>query len=85
MTKHDNQCMDQESNQNSKRIKTLENVVDEEDAFPFITLTFAQSVNGFIGVRNATTPLLLSGPESMKETHQMRADHESIAVGTYCL
>ncbi len=48
--------------------------------WPQITLSYAQSVDGSISVeRGKTTPI--SGPESLKLTHQLRAIHAGILVG----
>ena len=47
---------------------------------PFVTLTFAQSLDGSI-TRRRGEPLALSGSESMKMTHRLRAEHEAILVG----
>lgn len=59
---------------------------------PFVTLTYAQSIDGFIGRQHqrhssATAnpppiaPLLLSGPKSIILTHALRASHHAILVG----
>ncbi len=47
---------------------------------PFVTLTYAQSLDGSIAARRGA-PLPLSGPEAMQLTHQLRADHQAILVG----
>ncbi|KAJ3054235.1 hypothetical protein HK097_002351 [Rhizophlyctis rosea] len=47
---------------------------------PAITLTFAQSLDGFIAGPNKT-PLLISSPESMVMTHALRCMHDAILVG----
>ncbi|KAJ7103268.1 dihydrofolate reductase-like domain-containing protein [Mycena belliarum] len=47
---------------------------------PFVTLTFAQSLDGKIaGAGGAQLPL--SGPESMRMTHWLRTLHDAILVG----
>jgi len=47
---------------------------------PFVTLSYAQSVDGSIAARRgATTPI--SGPEALRLTHQLRAHHDAILVG----
>lgn len=46
---------------------------------PFVTLTYAQSLDGCIALRGQRTAL--SGPESLKMTHQLRADHDAILIG----
>jgi len=47
---------------------------------PFVTLTYAQSVDGSIAARDGS-PIRLSGGESMKMTHELRAAHDAILVG----
>jgi len=54
---------------------------------PFVTLSYAQSLDGSIARSSsmngtaAETPLLLSGPASMAMTHALRAAHDAILVG----
>jgi 3,4-dihydroxy 2-butanone 4-phosphate synthase/GTP cyclohydrolase II len=45
-----------------------------------VTLSYAQSLDGSIA-REQGKPLALSGPESMRLTHQLRAAHDAILVG----
>ncbi|MCB8950658.1 MAG: GTP cyclohydrolase II [Ardenticatenales bacterium] len=47
---------------------------------PFVTLTYAQSLDGSIAAHRGQ-PLPLSGPEAMRLTHQLRAAHQAILVG----
>mmetsp|Transcript_34521 Transcript_34521/g.55844 ORF Transcript_34521/g.55844 Transcript_34521/m.55844 type:complete len:147 (+) Transcript_34521:57-497(+) len=47
---------------------------------PFVTLTYAQSLDGSISAERGS-PLLLSGKESMTMTHALRAAHDAILVG----
>ncbi len=47
---------------------------------PFITLTFAQSIDGSIAAKR-DKPLRLSGRESMILTHELRAKHDAILIG----
>jgi riboflavin-specific deaminase-like protein len=47
---------------------------------PFITLSWAQSLDGSISTRRGQA-LNISGPESMRMTHRLRAAHDAIAVG----
>ena len=47
---------------------------------PFVTLSYAQSVDGAIAARSGQ-PLALSGALSMTLTHQLRAAHDAILVG----
>jgi riboflavin-specific deaminase-like protein len=44
-----------------------------------ITVTWAQSVDGFIGQKDSR--ILISGNESMKMTHKLRSEHDAILVG----
>jgi 3,4-dihydroxy 2-butanone 4-phosphate synthase/GTP cyclohydrolase II len=47
---------------------------------PFVTLSYAQSMDGSIAARPGQ-PLALSGALSMTLTHQLRAAHDAILVG----
>ncbi|MGB9438275.1 MAG: RibD family protein [Desulfobacterales bacterium] len=47
---------------------------------PFITVSYAQSVDGSIASRNRL-PIQLSGPESAVLTHQIRATSDAILIG----
>ena len=47
---------------------------------PFVTLTYAQSIDGSIAARDSS-PIRLSCDESMKMTHELRASHDGILVG----
>lgn len=47
---------------------------------PFVTLSYAQSLDGSIAARRGAQ-LVLSGTESMMMTHRLRADHDAILVG----
>ncbi|WP_420640794.1 GTP cyclohydrolase II [Candidatus Leptofilum sp.] len=47
---------------------------------PFVTLSYAQSVDGSI-TRQRGQPMPLSGQESLTLTHQLRASHDAILVG----
>lgn len=47
---------------------------------PFITLSYAQSMDGCIAVSSGK-PLALSGSQSLTLTHQLRAAHDAILVG----
>ncbi len=46
---------------------------------PFITLKFAQTKDGFIGIKNEE--LKISNELSKRFVHQLRADHQAILVG----
>ena len=47
---------------------------------PFVTLAYAQSVDGSIALE-AGRPFALSGPEAMRLTHALRAAHDGILIG----
>jgi GTP cyclohydrolase II len=47
---------------------------------PFVTLSYAQSVDGSIALE-AGRPFPLSGPEALRLTHALRAAHDGILVG----
>lgn len=47
---------------------------------PLVTVSYAQSLDGSLAARRGT-PLALSGPESMRVTHRLRATHQAILVG----
>jgi GTP cyclohydrolase II len=47
---------------------------------PFVTLSYAQSIDGCIAGRPGVA-IALSGPRSMVLTHQLRARHDAILVG----
>lgn len=47
---------------------------------PHITLTYAQSLDGSIAAQRGS-PMPLSGPDAMRMTHQLRAEHDAILVG----
>jgi GTP cyclohydrolase II len=47
---------------------------------PFITISYAQSVDGSIATRSRQ-PIGLSGPESARLTHQIRACSDAILIG----
>ncbi len=47
---------------------------------PFVTLSYAQSLDGSIAV-DAGAACALSGPQSLQLTHHLRARHEALIVG----
>jgi GTP cyclohydrolase II len=51
-----------------------------QEGHPIVTLSYAQSLDGSIALRRGT-PLAISGNESMRMTHQLRAAHDAILVG----
>ncbi len=52
----------------------------EHTGQPFVTLTYAQSLDGSISFHPGTQ-LVLSGSETKMFTHQLRANHDAILVG----
>jgi len=52
----------------------------EEHAQPYVTLSYAQSIDGSIAATPGE-PLSLSGPVAMTLTHALRAAHDAILVG----
>jgi GTP cyclohydrolase II len=67
-------------------IERLESCLAEAGAFriknnrPFITVSYAQSVDGSIATRSRQ-PIGLSGPQSAVLTHQIRACSDAILIG----
>lgn len=51
-----------------------------EPGRPFVTLSYAQSLDGCVAAIPGQ-PLALSGPQSMTVTHRLRAAHDAILVG----
>ena len=47
---------------------------------PQVTLSYAQSLDGSIALQRGQ-PTAISGPESLRLTHQLRARHDAILVG----
>ena len=54
--------------------------IEPRNGRPYITITYAQSLDGSIALQRGQ-PTLISGPESLKLTHQLRAQHDAILVG----
>jgi GTP cyclohydrolase II len=52
----------------------------ERTGRPFVTLSYAQSLDGCIAARPGQ-PLILSGHQSLVLTHRLRATHDAILVG----
>ncbi len=50
------------------------------DGRPFVTLTYAQSLDGSIAIRRGEQTII-SGPEAGELTHRLRAAHDAILVG----
>ncbi len=67
----------------AQRIATLRqraHIYAEERGLPFVTLSYAQSLDGSIAATPGQ-PLALSGPLSLTLTHALRAAHDAILVG----
>lgn len=63
-------------------LKALRSIQSTSPARPFVTLTYAQSLDGSIALHAAGNHALrLSGTESMELTHRLRAMHQGILVG----
>lgn len=65
------------------KLRELEaHCAQHEEQRPFVTLTYAQSLDGCIALKTPSTePLILSSKESMVLTHELRAFHDGILVG----
>jgi len=48
--------------------------------YPVVTLAYAQSIDGCLTIRQGQ-PTAISGPDSKRFTHQLRAIHDGILVG----
>ncbi|ETM45247.1 hypothetical protein L914_09640 [Phytophthora nicotianae] len=53
---------------------------NDNNAMPFVTMTYAQSIDGSLTAERGK-PTLLSGSASMKMTHMLRTLHDGIMVG----
>ena len=51
-----------------------------EGRFPFVTLTYATSMDSFISIAPGTQTVL-SGPQSKAMTHYLRSKHDAILIG----
>jgi GTP cyclohydrolase II len=72
-----------QANANGTSLRSLEQRVKRhfsEHGTPFVTLTYAQSLDGSIA-SNSGTPLPISGKEALDFTHRLRALHDGILVG----
>ncbi len=65
------------ASKNNRKLGEIASGVRER---PFVTLSYAQSLDGSITARRGE-PLAISGPESMEMTHRLRAEHDAILVG----
>lgn len=71
------------ANVHDSSLQSLEQRVERYHAdtgLPFVTLTYAQSLDGSIA-SDSGTPLPISGQEAMDFTHRLRALHDGILVG----
>lgn len=71
------------SNAHDGSIQALEQRVErhfEDTDTPFVTLTYAQSLDGSIASTSGT-PLPISGDEALDFTHRLRGLHDGILVG----
>ncbi len=72
-----------QDNAHATSLRSLEQRVDRyftENQTPFVTLTYAQSLDGSIA-SDSGTPLPISGKKALDFTHRLRALHDSILVG----
>ena len=65
---------------NQAQIGTLLPQIEPRNSRPYITLSYAQSLDGSITVQRGQ-PTAISGAQSMKMTHHLRTHHEAILVG----
>lgn len=54
---------------------------EDKQKYPLVTLTYAQSIDGYISGLPNTPPLRISGKESMLMTHCLRNNNDAILVG----
>ena len=72
-----------QSNAHDSSLQALRQRVErhfDDTGTPFVTLTYAQSLDGSIASASGT-PLSISGEESLDFTHRLRALHDGILVG----
>ncbi|MCB0045085.1 MAG: GTP cyclohydrolase II [Caldilineaceae bacterium] len=62
------------------RISRLAAAYFQQESRPFITLSYAQSLDGSIA-RTAGAPTVISGAASLRLTHRLRAAHDAVLVG----
>jgi len=62
------------------RIMTAVDQIEQPDGRPFVTVGYAQSLDGSIAIRRGERTQI-SGPESACLTHQLRANHDAILIG----
>ena len=72
-----------QGNAHSTSLRSLEQRVERhfsERKTPFVTLTYAQSLDGSIA-SDSGTPLAISGKKALDFTHRLRTLHDGILVG----
>ena len=72
-----------QANAHDSSLQALEQRIDRhfaEAETPFVTLTYAQSLDGSIASAEGN-PLSISGEQSLRFTHNLRALHDGILVG----
>ncbi|WP_263789660.1 GTP cyclohydrolase II [Salinibacter sp.] len=72
-----------QGNAHGTSLRDLKQRIDRyfaEKGRPFVTLTYAQSLDGSIASTSGT-PLPISSEEALRFTHQLRALHDGILVG----
>ncbi|KAJ3239892.1 2,5-diamino-6-(ribosylamino)-4(3H)-pyrimidinone 5'-phosphate reductase [Chytriomyces hyalinus] len=62
--------------------RTKPNTLSKDEDRPLVVLSYAQSLDGCIGAKDNSQPLRLSGPESMRLTHCIRARCDAVLVGS---
>ncbi len=65
---------------NGTAVSTIFPTIIPRNGRPHITLTYAQSLDGSIAVKRGEQTAI-SGAQSLKMTHQLRAQHDAILVG----
>lgn len=66
--------------QRIQQLATRAQLYAHEHGLPFVTLSYAQSLDGSIAAPSGR-PLSISSAESMRVTHALRASHDAILVG----
>lgn len=56
------------------------NATERDDTLPFVTLTFATSLDSALSL-SPGTQTALSGPQSKAMTHYLRSEHDAIMIG----
>jgi 3,4-dihydroxy 2-butanone 4-phosphate synthase/GTP cyclohydrolase II len=72
-----------QANAHTNSLQSLEQRIERyfsSEGLPFVTLTYAQSLDGSIASEGGT-PLPISGDKALDFTHRLRALHDGILVG----